>query len=204
MRARIFLLSPASCSGARARQLLREGSDLPVAKALRGPHGLPLGDAFSFMSGLYFRGKRAYAEAFARPSPGGPGVWVITSTRGLLPMEHPVTAEMLEEFAGGDIDPEDPGYREPLRRSGRALRERIGSDGEVVLLGSVATDRYLEPLLEIFGRRLLFPREFVGRGDMSRGGLLLRRARADRELEYVVARDAPRRGARPPRLDPDG
>jgi hypothetical protein len=37
---------------------------------------------------------------------------------------------------------------------------------------------------------------------MSRGGLLLRCARAGTELPYVGVRDAVRRGPRPPRLPP--
>ena len=45
---------------------------------------------------------------------------------------------------------------------------------QFVLLGSVATDKYVGPLLDVFGDRLYFPATFAGRGDMSRGGLLLR------------------------------
>jgi hypothetical protein len=73
-------------------------------------------------------------------------------------------------------------------------------DCEVVLLGSVATPKYVEPLLGIFGERLMFPAEFVGRGDMSRGGLLLRYAREQAQLTYVPVAGAVRHGARPPRL----
>ena len=43
---------------------------------------------------------------------------------------------------------------------------------------------------------------FVGRGDMSRGGLLLRHARSGVELDYLPLRGATRHGARPPRLLP--
>jgi predicted kinase len=76
----------------------------------------------------------------------------------------------------------------------------MGADCEVVLLGSVATPKYVEPLLEIFGERLMFPQEFVGRGDMSRGGLMLRCASEMRELTYVPVAGAVRHGARPPKL----
>ena len=72
----------------------------------------------------------------------------------------------------------------------------------MVLLGSIATGKYVDPLLAVLGERLLFPADFVGRGDMSRGGLLLRCARAGTELAYVGVRDAVRRGPRPPRLAP--
>jgi hypothetical protein len=71
-----------------------------------------------------------------------------------------------------------------------------------VLLGSIATGKYYEVLAECFGDRLLFPAEFVGRGDMSRGGLLLRCVTARRELCYVTFSESQRRGPRPPRLRP--
>ncbi|HEY6929256.1 MAG TPA: hypothetical protein VJA66_06235, partial [Thermoanaerobaculia bacterium] len=67
MAQRIFLLSPASCSGARARMLLRRQARFPLAERVRRPEGAPLGEVFSFLSGLYFRGKHTYAQAFARP-----------------------------------------------------------------------------------------------------------------------------------------
>jgi len=70
-----------------------------------------------------------------------------------------------------------------------------------VLLGSVASEKYTGPLLEVFGERLLFPTDFVGRGDMSRGGLMLRCARSGIELPYIPVRGALRHGARPPRLE---
>src|SRR5262249_32645808 len=69
-----------------------------------------------------------------------------------------------------------------------------------VLLGSIASDKYVELLLEILGQRLLFPVDFVGRGDMSRGGLMLRAARSGTELPYGPVQGAVRRGPRPPRL----
>jgi hypothetical protein len=71
---------------------------------------------------------------------------------------------------------------------------------KVVLLGSVATPKYVEPLLGIFGERLMFPAEFAGRGDMSRGGLMLRCARSGEQLTYVPVATAMRHGPRPPKL----
>lgn len=198
----MFLLSPASCSGKRARTILRDEAGFPEAEALRSAAGLPLGEAFSFMSALYFRGKRAYAERFARPPAGQPGALVITSTRGLLALDTPVTADVIREFASVKVDPDEPAYREPLERSAGQLAGWLGSRGEAILLGSIATEKYLKPLVSKLGPRLLFPADFVGRGDMSRGGLLLRRARTGRELDYVVADGARRHGPRPPRLDP--
>ena len=72
----------------------------------------------------------------------------------------------------------------------------------MVLLGSVASPKYVDVLTAIFGERLKFPIDFVGRGDMSRGGLLLRQAREGVELPYVPVIGAVLHGARPPKLPP--
>jgi hypothetical protein len=158
------------------------------------------------MSGLYFRGKLAYARRFAR-APGPPeassSVMVITAHAGLCPPETAVTVASLQRAARVEISADNPRYARPLRASARALAQGLGGDSEVVLLGSVATGKYLDALLETFGDRLRFPAAFVGRGDMSRGGLLLRCVAEGRELEYVPVAGAARRGPRPPRLDPD-
>ena len=138
----------------------------------------------------------------ASPPAGLPGVYVITPTDGLELAETAVDIKRLRRFASVDIHADDPRYRRPLLRHGRVLAEAIGPDCEAVLLGSIATGKYLDPLLEVLGERLRFPSDFVGRGDMSRGGLLLRRARTRMELDYVTVSGAVRRGARPPRLLP--
>ena len=83
---RIFLLSPAHCGGKRAAILLNERAEFPLAQRLRSAPGVTLGEAFSFLSGLYFRGKLAYAHRFAHAPAGEPGVQVITTDRGLLPL----------------------------------------------------------------------------------------------------------------------
>ncbi|HZA36823.1 MAG TPA: hypothetical protein VE505_17935, partial [Vicinamibacterales bacterium] len=108
-------------------------------------------------------------------------------------------AEALRLFAQIEIDLANPAYRTPLVASARRVARAIG-DGEVVLLGSIASPKYVDVLLDIFGPRLLFPTAFVGRGDMSRGGLLLRQARAGVELDYEPVMGAVRHGARPPKL----
>jgi hypothetical protein len=199
-----FLLSPAFCSGRRATLLLREGSTLDIAARLRAGT-LTLGEAFSFLSGLYFRGKLAYATTFAvagRRRRAGE-VLVITPTRGLLRTDTPITADLLDEFAGVDLHPDDPRYRAPLVRDAEALRDRLPVGARVVLLGSIASDKYVAVLSAIFGERLYYPSAFIGRGDMSRGGLLLRSASAGTPLECVVLHPAlPRRGVRPPKLAP--
>ncbi|CAN5244880.1 hypothetical protein BH23GEM4_BH23GEM4_20120 [soil metagenome] len=193
---RTFLLSPAHCGGKRAAQLLRDGAGSELARRLRSADGAPLGEVFRFISALYFRGKLAYARAFGD---GDDAVLVITPTRGLLPVETRVGIAEIREFAAGDIDPADPLYREPLEH-GAARLARSGT--EVVLLGSIASGKYVDVLVSIFGERLLFPIDFVGRGDMSRGGLLLRSAQDRRELAYRPVAGAVRRGQRPPKLAP--
>jgi hypothetical protein len=201
-RRRVFLLSPAHCGGERAQLLFRDGASFDLARRVRCAPGAPLGEVFSFLSGLYFRGKLAYAEAFATPPSGLPGVYVITPSEGLRLHDEPTDLERLRRFAQVDIAAADARYHGPLRRDARALAEMLDAACEVVLLGSVATAKYVDPLAETFGARLCFPAEFVGRGDMSRGGLLLRCVRAGRELRYVPVAGAVRRGPRPARLGP--
>jgi hypothetical protein len=197
---RIFLLSPASCGGERARLVFNERARFDLAVRLRTSGGAALGEVFSFLSGLYFRGKLTYATAFAAPPPGAPGVLVITPNEGLLPAEEPVTIERLRRFARVPIDVTEPRYRRPLKRHARALADAIPADTEIVLLGSIATGKYVDILSAAFGERLRFPGDFVGRGDMSRGGLLLRSAREGRELDYRPIGGASLHGKRPPRL----
>jgi hypothetical protein len=201
MSPRIFLISPASLSGIRGRAVLEGRSSAPFMTALRG-EGVPLVDVYAFISSLYFRGKLAYAVRFARPPAGGPGAWVITPTRGLVRMDARVTLADLEEFASGSIEADDARYRDALRRTAADVAANCGGDGDVVLLGSIASSRYVEPLAEVFGPRLVVPETFAGRGDMSRGGLMLRCVDAGEELVYVAALAAIRHGARPPRLEP--
>jgi hypothetical protein len=198
---KIFLLSPASVAGRRARLLLGTGA-FPLADQLRGGAAVPLYEVFSFLSGLYFRGKHAYASAFAAPPRGQRGAFVITTNRGLLSADEPLTAADLRAFGTVPIDLQDSRYREPLLRDARALAAALPADGIVVLLGSIASGKYVDVLLDVLGDRLRFPAEFVGRGDMSRGGLLLRCVDAGSELTYVPVSGTPRRGARPPRLEP--
>jgi hypothetical protein len=196
---RIFLLSPAHCGGKRAAILLSERAAFPLARRLQSA-GITLGEAFSFLSGLYFRGKLTYAARFARPPEGHGGVQVITTDRGLLPPHTAISPRDLREFGCVDISADSPTYRTPLQRDLSHLEQL--RDLEIVLLGSVATGKYVDVLLEAMGERLLFPVEFVGRGDMSRGALLLRAAEAGNELSYAPVAGAVRRGRRPPRLAP--
>lgn len=201
LRDRIFLLSPADSSAKRASLLQRPGTDQDLARRLRGKEGAPLGEVFSFVSSLYFRGKLAYARAFARPPRGVPGVYVITPCDGLRAPESAVRARDLRRYAHVPIDAEEQRYRRPLLRDLRALAPEWG-DAEVMLLGSIATGKYTELLTTVLGSRLFFPSDFVGRGDMSRGGLMLRAVQERRELPYVPLLGAALRGTRPARLAP--
>jgi hypothetical protein len=197
---RIFLLSPAHCGGRRARLLLSEHARFDLACRLRSPEGAPLGELFAFLSGLYFRGKLAYAQRFARPPAGCPGAFVITPTEGLRPVDDPVSLGRLQAFAEVAIDAAEARYREPLRRDARWLAGAAGRS-EVILLGSLATRKYLDVLIEAFGDQLRVPAAFVGRGDMSRGGLMLRCVAVGQELDYIPITGV-LSGPPPPRLAP--
>src|SRR5687768_16099302 len=204
---RIFILSPANLGGIRARRVMSDAAHFVLARQLRTSDGATLGDIFSFVSGLYFRGKLAYARRFTTPpDPTEPvaagGVLVITPNAGLRAADVSVTRDSLKAFAGEPIDLANLRYRRPLERSARSLLECVGPDCDVVLLGSIASGKYVEVLLPIFGDRLLFPASFVGRGDMSRGGLMLRCVDSGLELDYVPIAGAVRQGKRPPRLAP--
>ena len=180
---------------------MRPDSTLPIAVRFR-EGALTLGEAFAFMSGLYFRGKLTYATAFGRPlASTSPATLVITPTLGLQSPDRIVTPDLISEFAAVDIAEDDPRYRAPLERDAEKLASRLPADACVVLLGSLASAKYVEILAAALGERLHYPPSFVGRGDMSRGGLLLRSAAAGTELEYaVLTPEVPRRGKRPPRL----
>jgi|SRR5687768_10802332 len=187
----VFLLSPANCAGTRAQLLLKSQTSPLTARLANG--GAPLGEVFTFMSSLYFRGKLAYATRFGR-------AYVITPGRGLLPADVLIRVEDLRRMAEVRVDQAVPAFREPLVRDATVLARAIAPDDQVVLLGSVATDKYVGPLLDVFGDRLSFPATFAGRGDMSRGGLLLRCARSGTPLDCVPVRGAVRHGPKPPKL----
>ena len=193
MPERIFLLSPANSSGRRAALLTRPGASFELARRVQIGDAT-LGEVFAFCSGLYFRGKLAYAQRFADPATR---VHIITPSRGLLPPDHPVDLALLAEFASVPVNPQEPRFAGPLTRTCTRL---TATSAQVVLLGSIATGKYLDCLLPIFQDRLLFPRDFVGRGDMSRGALLLRSAAAGRELPYAPITAATIRGPRAPSI----
>ena len=196
----VFLLSPASLSGVRAGQLTSPRARFEAAVAYRSPEGVPIADAFAFMSSLYFRGKLAYARHFAVPpadlglGTADDGVLVIAPGFGLVPPSWRLTPRRLKKMRT-PVDLGNPGYCEPMREHARQLRALLPAATRVVLLGSVATGKYVDLLEPAFGRDLLFPRIFAGAGDMQRGAMLLRAVREGRELDYATL-DAPRRRAK--------
>lgn len=195
---RVFLLSPAKVSGVRAGYLLNPRASFALAQEFHRT-GLPLADVFAFASGLYFRGKITYARRFTRTKPGEL-IRVITTNAGLVDPLLRLTPEKLRAFGDVDIHPDDPRYHGPLRQTAKALARKLAPDGTAILLGSIATAKYRDVVLECFGPRLVFPSDFVGRGDMSRGGLLLRAAREGVELPYVSVEGAVLKGKRAPRI----
>jgi len=182
--------------------ILNDRADFELARKLRCKRGAPIAEVFTFLSGLYFRGKIAYATAFARPAPGIPGIFVITPTRGFVYAGTRIHLEDLREFATVDIHNDDPRYRAPIERDACALAKKLPPGSEIILLGSIATGKYVDVLLATFRDRLRFPLDFVGRGDMSRGGLMLRSAVDRQELPYIAVAGAIVNGKRPPRLAP--
>jgi hypothetical protein len=189
---RVFVLSPANCSGLRARWVLEKNSRSEIAARLRGG-GAPLGEVFSFLSALYFRGKLAYAQAFARPPVDFPGIFIITPSAGLMAHDAVIRLPKLKKFGSEAIHLKNGLYCSALQRSAEKLAPKTGSDCQWILLGSVATRKYLEVLQPIFGDRLRVPADFVGCGNMRRGGLLLRCVKENRELDYIDAALVPQR-----------
>ena len=196
---RILSHSPANCAGKRAQMLMSERSSFPLARQLRD-RGASLGAVFSFMSALYFRGKLAYASSFANPPSDLPGTLVVTPGSGLRSPDEILTLDDLKEIARVKVDEQNGPYRKPLERDANRLAESISLNCEAVFLGSVATSKYLGILESAFRERLRFPIDFVGRGDMSRGGLMLRCVEQGEELTYVKVAGALRHGPRPSKL----
>src|SRR4051812_16211871 len=157
---RIFLLSPAYAGGERARMIMSDRAQFELARRLRSRSGASIAEVFTFLSGLYFRGKIAYAKAFARPFPNSSGVFVITPTRGLVEASQKIRLSELREFAEVDIHQDDPRYRKPLERDARQLARKLSAQSDIILLGSIATRKYAEVLINYFGRRLCFPGDF--------------------------------------------
>ena len=191
MPAKIFLLSPANLNGLRAKQLASPRAKFDAAVRFRSEAGVPIADAFRFMSALYFRGKIAYARHFADPPEG---IFVITSGYGLVPPEWALNEERMKRMKKIDVHVDARSYTKPLKEHAKQLASMLQPDAQVILLGSVASGKYVDVLKPILGPWLRFPKLFAGLGDMARGGLMLRCVRTNHELEYTTL-DAPRHRA---------
>jgi hypothetical protein len=181
--------------------LLRDQARFELAVKLR-QGAASIGEVYTFISGLYFRSKIAYVDVFRGAPPGVPPALVIVPGEGLVPPDTTVSIEELRAIADVPVDERNDAYRDALLRAARLLNQHAGPTCLQVLLGSIASAKYTGPLLEVFGERLIFPVDFVGRGDMSRGGLMLRHARSGVQLSYIPVEGAVRHGVRPPRLEP--
>jgi hypothetical protein len=192
----IFLLSPATLQGLRAGQLAAPDARFPTAQRFRSAAGVPIGEAFAFMSALYFRGKIAYAQHFAAPPPGiAGGVFVIAPGFGLVPPDWPLTRERFGKIRKTPVDVKSRAYTRPLAAGARDLAGLLPEGARAVLLGSVATGKYVDVLHPVLGERLVFPLSFAGIGDMARGARLLKAVRSGEELEYGTL-DQPRHRSR--------
>ncbi len=163
--------------------LLRPGANFELAQRLRGA-GAPLAEVFTFVSGLYFRGKVTYARRFGKSSDGSPASFVMTAGGGLCQLNETVTLARLEGWQKVTVSERNPHFTAPLQRHAAELLDRHDPQTQFVLLGSVASNKYVAPLREVLGERLLFPELFAGLGDMARGALLLRAVEDGRELAY--------------------
>lgn len=188
----VFLLSPAKLSGKRGAMLLNPAAEFQLACQLRSAGGAPLGELFSFVSGLYFRGKLAYARAFGRTPAGEPSAYVMSAGGGLCLVDERLSLERLRAWANVSIHHQNPHFSVPLVRHASELYGRCPTGTRFVLLGSIASAKYVEPLLSVFGSSLYFPGQFAGLGDMSRGALLLKAVREQRELAYTPVASATR------------
>jgi len=191
----LFLLSPARSGGPRATLLANSSGELGVR--LRAGTA-ELGEVFAWLSALYFRGKLAYARAFANPSPGAASVLVMAPVLGLRSPETSIATHHLR--AMGELEVESAAYVTQLREDAVAINAELQVDTQIVLLGSIASGKYVDTLIDVFGARLVFPEAFVGRGDMSRGGMMLRAAKSGEELAYAMVAGTQRHGKRPPKL----
>lgn len=179
----IFLLSPANLNGKRGKMLFNPEARFDLAEALRSREGAALGDVYTFVSGLYFRGKIAYASQFGGSAPSA--IWVITPGGGLCQPSERVTLPRLQGWQRVLVSEHNPHFTAPLVRHVSELSDAVSAETNFVLLGSIGSNKYVVPLLELLGPRLYYPTQFAGLGDMSRGALLLRCVREGTELEYA-------------------
>src|SRR3954471_7948339 len=111
--ASVFLISPANLSGRRGAMLFNPAAQFQLARELRSPEGAAIGDLFSFVSGLYFRGKLAYARAVGHPKLGHDAAYVISAGGGLCAPEERISLERLRGWAKVSIHRGNPHFSAP-------------------------------------------------------------------------------------------
>ena len=199
---------PTAAAGARQQVLSPQAAFAARRGSCARAQGAPLGDVFTFVSGLYFRGKLAYARRFA--SPPEPrirrrlGRARHHAERRAPQPETPVTrrrAARLRRRRRRSRPTRATGGRSSGARA-RWLRE-IGADCEVVLLGSIASPKYVDVLLDDLRRAPAVPDRFrrPRRHEPRRPAAAQARARASSST-YAPMAGAVRHGARPPKLPP--
>ncbi len=194
---RVFILSPARLGGIRSSVLLREEAEFDLATRLRKGQA-NIGEAYSFISGLYFRAKLEYARTFAAPPAGVPPVLIIVPGLGLLPPETRLDRDQLRCVGEVIVHQDQEEFRSPLMRDAAMLAK--GDATRFIFLGSIATRKYTDPLRSVLGETIVVPNQFAGLGNMSRGSLLLKHATAKDELPYIPLGPELHRKARPSRL----
>src|SRR5690349_23922020 len=122
---RVFLLSPARLGGPRSLLLMREEAAFDLAVRLRSGTAT-IGEIYAFISGLYFRGKVAYTEAFGSAPQGVPAAMVIVPGRGLLPLDTPLSHTELRAISEVAIDVESAAYSAPFLRDLALLDQQAG------------------------------------------------------------------------------
>ena len=142
-----------------------------------------------------------YAERFGRPPPGLSGGLVISPVEGLRFLHEPVTLERLRGWADVPIDAANPRFTRPLVRARRRSRAgpRRAAPASCCWAAWPPTNTS-SPCPRSSATTCCSRRTSSAAGDMSRGALLLRAARAGQELAYAPVEGARRHGPRAPRL----
>ena len=88
--------------------LLRPQAPSDLASRLR--ERKPIGEVYAFISGLYFPGKIAYADAFASPPEGAPPALIIIPDVGLAPPDAVLDTEQLSSIGEVSVENSPAGF----------------------------------------------------------------------------------------------
>ncbi len=155
-RHRIFLLSPANARESEGQRLLHSTAPSELAVRLR-QSGVRLGDVYQHISSLYFRGKLSTHQVSAIPLSRLRACRYITGTGLMLP-ETLIRFDEFRQLSAISIDASNERYRQSLIADLMRLREMAGVHVDIILLGSIATSKYVDPIANVFGERVLVPR----------------------------------------------